>query len=239
MIKTPFLETILHSSLAFFFSRLYTTIAWLYDPVAWLSSMGQWRSWQRTVLTALPTGPTLELGHGTGHMLLALAERQASLVGIDPSKQMSRITLRRLSHTSNQPGLARAKAQRLPFASGSFQAVFTTFPSEYIMDPASCSEVWRALQPGGKFIIIPGVAQIGGLPGWLSPIRLLDRLAAWLYRVTGQIEKDSSKPRNPLIDILKHEGFTVTQEHIELERAAIIRIICTKQGPIDPGSCST
>lgn len=117
--------------------------------------------------------------------------------------------------------------------------MFATFPSEYIMDPATCSEAWRVLRADGSFIIIPGVTQIGGIPGWLSPIGLLDRLAAWLYRVTGQIEENASGLQNPLIEVLQQTGFTVKKENIQRKRATILRIICTKQGPIDPGSCNT
>ena len=73
--------------LRFFFHQLYHGFAWTYDFVAASVSIGRWRGW---VLTALPylEGPrVLELGHGPGHLQLALFESGLAPLGLDASRQ--------------------------------------------------------------------------------------------------------------------------------------------------------
>src|SRR5437764_8399686 len=50
----------------------------------------------------------------------------------------------------------QGSAQHLPFPDASFDTVVSTFPSEYIYDPDTISEVARVLRPGGCLIVIEG-----------------------------------------------------------------------------------
>jgi SAM-dependent methyltransferase len=62
----------------------------------------------------------------------------------------------------------QGSAQRLPFNAASFDTVVSTFPSEYIYDPATIAEVERVLRPGGRLIVIEGANL---LPvGFLQPL---------------------------------------------------------------------
>src|SRR5262249_27324018 len=127
----------------------------------------------------------LEMGHGPGHLQRILLSRNLFTVGIDESAEMSRLAkrnlTRRASSSHNNPldiayaqiNLTRGVAQSLPFSNASFDTILATFPTEYINDPNTLSEVKRCLSNGGKLIVLPAA---------LPKNRFLD----WLFRVTHQ-----------------------------------------------------
>jgi ubiquinone/menaquinone biosynthesis C-methylase UbiE len=205
--------------LRFFFKHLYTTLAWSYDAVAWLVSMGQWTTWAAVALEQLPIGKVLELGHGPGHLQSSLGKGRWIPFGIDPSRQMIRLAARRLSAAGIRARLTRAGAQHLPFAAGTFDALVSTFPSEYIMERATLEEAWRVLKPGGVLAIVP-TARITGT-------RFYDRLAACLNRVTRQDED----PREAWLNTARAVGLDPVLEEIGLPRAVVYRLTAVKHDP--------
>lgn len=136
------------------FERLYREFAWAYDFVAAAVSGGLWERWARAALPFV-RGRVLELGVGPGHLQLALARERRPAAGIDRSPQMVAIARRRLRRAGYRPPIARAEAQRLPFAPASFDTVLATFPAEYIADPRTHAEIRRALAPGGRVVVLP------------------------------------------------------------------------------------
>jgi len=135
------------------FARFYQEFAWAYDTVAALVSAGQWHNWTLTALEFVH-GATLELGCGTGHAQLALAQRRAGLtIGLDRSPQMIRLTRRRLQRSGFLTPLVRADARALPFISDSFDTIIATFPSDYIAADETIAEIRRVLRPGGTVAI--------------------------------------------------------------------------------------
>ncbi len=135
------------------FARFYQEFAWTYDTVAALVSAGQWRDWTLTALE-FARGVTLEIGCGTGHVQLALAQRRTGFfTGLDRSPQMLRLTRRRLAQAGFQTPLVRADAHALPFVSESFDTIIATFPSEYIAQDATIAEIRRVLRPGGTVAV--------------------------------------------------------------------------------------
>lgn len=207
---------ILSRFMRLFFRHLYTTLAWSYDLVSAVTSVGQWATWQRTVLDLLPQGPLLELGHGTGRLLSDLRLKGASVVGVDPSRQMTRIAADRLRSANQAVCSVRARAQALPMPPDSFQAVFATFPSAYILDDKTLHEVHRVLVQEGTFLIV-GLAHIHGTG-------LLDRLASVLYRITGQSREPSKDWDAPLIRL----GFQAELVHVRLPRATVLHVRAVK-----------
>jgi len=68
------------------FHLLYHEAAWAYDAVAAAVSLGQWRAWGAAALPFLPGPRVLELGHGPGHMLIALTAAGYDAAGRRPRR---------------------------------------------------------------------------------------------------------------------------------------------------------
>jgi ubiquinone/menaquinone biosynthesis C-methylase UbiE len=160
------------------FESLYGPLAWAYDWVSRTFFLGQWRLWQRAALPHVKGPRVLEVGMGTGDLQPDLLEKGFEAWGIDASSPM----LRRARGKVQRLGLPierllRARAQSLPFPEGYFNSVVSTFPSEYIADPQTLSELSRVLAPGGRLVIVPG--------GWLKPrgakARTLEGIARVVY----------------------------------------------------------
>lgn len=191
------------------FARFYREFAWIYDDVAWLVSRGLWRRW---TLAALPylDGRVLELGCGTGFVQQALAARYADqVVGIDASPQMLALTQRRLWRTRLQGQLLRAIAQALPFRAGQFDTVLATFPSEYILDPATLREVQRVLTPTGRLVMVDG-AQFTSDDWYARVVDLAYRLT--LQRPVRNLPDDMEAI---YCSWLKKAGFPTTRSYCE------------------------
>lgn len=194
--------------LATAFQLLYNQFAWAYDWVSGTFFHGQWRAWQRLALRHLPGGPgarVLELGFGTGDIQYDLLRAGYQPVGIDLSAAMLRAA-RRKARRRGMAGrlrLARAQAQALPFPPATFDAVISTFPSDYIAAPATIAEVARVLRPGGRFVIVPGA--------WLLPTSPTNRLLAGFARlVYGEPAGQAAR-----IERLVHQAFPALAPHLE------------------------
>ena len=210
----------------FFFRLLYNELAWSYDLVSVVVSMGQWRSWQRAALPFLPKGRVLEVGHGTGNMLVDLARGGWQPLGLDLSARMGNLARRKLGRAlggrADGVPLLRASVAALPLAAGSVPALLSTFPTEYIGKPAAIAEFYRVLAPGGVLVSVPA-AQITG-PG------LPDRLADWLFRVTGQAANATphADPWSPLLRRYAAAGFTARIEQVRLARSVVTVVVAVK-----------
>ena len=146
--------------LRFAFEALYGPFAWAYDWVSRTFFLGQWRLWQRAAIPHLRGPRILEVGMGTGNLQLDLAKAGYSVWGVDLSPQMLRQATRKARRLHTTFNACRARAQALPFPASYFDSVISTFPSDYIADPATLREIRRVLRPGGRFVIVPG--------GWLD-----------------------------------------------------------------------
>ena len=197
------------------FRLLYDELAFTYDFVSMVVSLGAWRCWQRTALKHLPpvgTGRVLELAHGTGNLQLDLAAAGYEAVAIDFSAQMGQIASRKLYRGQLAVRLARAKAQQLPYAARTFAGVVSTFPTPFILEPATVREVHRVLDVGGQFVVVVnGVLTGGGVAA---------AGLEWLYRITGQREGH----RFDVIEYLADYGFAaqVVQESCPRSTATVI-----------------
>ena len=195
---------------------LYAQMAWSYDLAAWLVSNGQWRIWQRVGLRDVPAGRVLEMAFGPGHLLKERADSGHPMIGIDRSPQMVRKAARRLRRAGHVTRLVRGDVRALPFAGGQFEAILSTFPAEFIVDPRVHAEARRVLRQQAAWIIIPS-ARITGRQG-------LDRFFAGLGR---QIALQDD-PLPGFRARLEAAGFQVESGWVTLPRSQVMRIVARR-----------
>lgn len=212
----------------FGFRLLYNELAWTYDVVSWLVSLGEWRRWQKAALPFVHGHRVLEIAHGPGHMLRALAGQRRWVVGVDESPAMGRIAARRMGGALP---LARSRAQTLPFRAGAFDTVVTTFPTAFIAEQETMSSVYRVLDPGGRYLIVP--------EGHLSGHGPIERFIAWLFTITGQrddvfaVDEEAFWPGDSsrwftFRRAMEFAGFEIEIHHIKWQRSAATVIVATR-----------
>jgi ubiquinone/menaquinone biosynthesis C-methylase UbiE len=165
----------------FGFRLLYHEMAWTYDLVSRVVSFGQWRCWTQQALAHLNAPPgalVLELAHGTGNLQLDLHQSGYRVIGLDFSPQMGGIAQHKLKRAGLSARLVRGRAQALPFADASVDAIVCTFPTPFILEAATLRETARVLRPGARLVIVPNAVLTGADVGTAA--------LEWLYRVTGQ-----------------------------------------------------
>ncbi len=165
----------------FGFRLLYNEMAFTYDTVSWIVSLGQWRDWQRVALAHLNTPPgatILELAHGTGSFEIDLRCAGYRTAALDLSPAMGHLARHNIRRWGYRAPLVRARAQALPFPDQHFPAAVSTFPTEFIVDPATLREVHRVLKPGGRLVVV--------FSGVLTRGSAVKDALEFAYRVTGQ-----------------------------------------------------
>ncbi|MAT99763.1 MAG: methyltransferase type 11 [Anaerolineaceae bacterium] len=214
----------------FGFRLLYYELAWTYDLVSWLVSLGEWGRWQRAGLSFVQGPSVLEIGHGPGHLLVELQSAGYTVIGVDLSPHMGRQARRRLHKKKLPANLVQAKVQDLPLDTAVFHTVLSTFPTDYIVDPESLTEIYRVLRGEGRLIVVP--------EGHLTGRGLLHRLIDWLFRITGQrsgafsVDKTHNWPDpdlwKPFRQRFAAAGFQVSIKQIQFERSAVTVFIAEK-----------
>ena len=227
--------------LRYFFRLLYHQFAFTYDLVAATVSFNRWKDWVMSVIPFIKGNRILEMGHGPGHLqriLLTIRhnsgqDRNLVAVGIDESAQMGRLAKRNLMRFSNsgtnklsrvndhhlaytQINLTRGIAQQLPFPNESFDTIVATFPTEYITDPRTLTEVKRCLFNGGRLIVLPAA---------LPKNPFLD----WLFKVTHQspmeaVDVVKTKFREPFVEA----GFTTEIETLDVKSGVLFIVLANK-----------
>lgn len=140
--------------------RLYDELAWAYDPISQFVSAGRWDAWRRLALDYMRGPRVLELGFGTGELLMEMRRRGLDVVGLDSSRQMHRVLGRKLAGRAMALPRVLARAEALPFASASFDTIVSTFPARYIAEVITLREVKRVLAPGGCLVIAGLIVQL-------------------------------------------------------------------------------
>jgi len=175
-------------------------------------------AWGRTSMSYLQGGRVLELAHGPGHLLISLKRSGYQPFGIDLSPSMGKQAAKRLRRAGCEVPLVRCQAQFLPFRSGSFDDVIATFPTDYILDPSTLSEVARVTSGRGRLIIVAGGQKDSDKP---NP-HFLD----WLSKITGKTEASSDSA-------FQKAGMPVRFEWQPVEGGLAILIIAEKMDALD------
>ena len=201
-----------------FFYLLYHPFAFAYDLVAAVVSFGKWNDWVLSAIPFISGTRILELGHGPGHLQKALTTRGLDTVAMDESTPMGRLAKRRLGGSHK---LIRAVTQKISFASGTFDTIISTFPSEYIFDPQTLSEAHRVLRSGGRLIVL--------LAAWPR-----NPLLGWLFKVTGQSPSEAyGVIRSKLIEALDPVNFKIDVQVVEVKSGNLLIIIAHKKEQYD------
>jgi len=203
----------LRTLLRFFFRLLYNEFAFTYDLVSRVVSVGQWREWQRQALSFIVGEEVLEVAHGTGNLQIDLAAKGYKPVAFDLSSAMGLIAKGKLARQKLFPPFVRGKAQALPFPSGYFTTIVSTFPTEFIVDPAAVREFRRVLKKGGRVVFVPAATII---PGGIA-----DRLAGWLFDITGQSTTPAQGWPPRLTEAYQAAGFNLRLERLPLPRSLV------------------
>jgi demethylmenaquinone methyltransferase/2-methoxy-6-polyprenyl-1,4-benzoquinol methylase len=142
-------------------------------------SFGQDPRWRRFLVSrvhAIPGSWALDVATGTGLVARQLARANLRVVGLDQSEAMLARAAAGIDGTpfSGRIRLVRARAEGLPFADASFDAVTFTYLLRYVDDPAATvAELARVLRPGGAMASlefhVPDAAWARA--GWLAYTR--------------------------------------------------------------------
>lgn len=148
----------------------YNQMSRWYDFISG-SSEKKYRDLGLQKLKAASGEQIIEIGYGTGHCILTLAQAVGStgkVCGVDISEGMLAISQERLLAAGliDQVDLRTGDGVALPFESNRFDAVFTSFTLELFDTPEIplvLQECLRVLRPGGRIVVVclakkPGLA---------------------------------------------------------------------------------
>jgi SAM-dependent methyltransferase len=96
----------------------------------------------------------LDIGSGMGGFLVAAARNGVRVAGLEPNSDYCAITRLRAARYDLPPSVAQGFGERLPFASGIFDAVLAQDILEHVRDPmAVLDEIRRVLKPEGVALV--------------------------------------------------------------------------------------
>jgi len=161
-----------------FAQHLFAPLPQRYDQLAEILSFGQNGRWRRAMISRIAPAPgqaVLDVASGTAGVALQIVARTgASVVGLDLTEQMLRQGQRNVAGAglSDRIRLTAGRAEQLPFADATFDALTFTYLLRYVLDPqATLSELARVVKPGG---------QVASLEFLVPPSRFW-RPCWWLY----------------------------------------------------------
>jgi demethylmenaquinone methyltransferase/2-methoxy-6-polyprenyl-1,4-benzoquinol methylase len=125
--------------------EVFSRIARRYDRLNRILSLGKDDEWRRAAIAHLPPGRVLDLGAGTGAANPDLGDRE--IVALDPQPAMLGL--------NGERRRVVAAGERLPFADGSFDGVFSAYVFRNLTSiPDTLAEIHRVLRPGGAAAVV-------------------------------------------------------------------------------------
>ena len=168
---------------------LFAPLGPTYDRYSRLLSLGQDPRWRRFLVGRLELrqdARVLDVATGTGAVALELVrQHDCSVVGVDRSADMLAVARARIAARglASRIELHEARAEALPFADASFDALTVTYLLRYVDDPAATlRELARVVRPGGTVAMLEfGVPPVGAVRAlWELYVRLVLPLAGRL-----------------------------------------------------------
>jgi ubiquinone/menaquinone biosynthesis C-methylase UbiE len=109
----------------------------------------------RRELLANASGEILEIGFGTGLNLPCYPDHVRRLTAIDPNPGMHRKAVSLIEHTGIKVDKRILGGEELPFDSGAFDCVVSTFTLCSIAQvQGALAQIYRVLKPGGQFLLL-------------------------------------------------------------------------------------
>jgi demethylmenaquinone methyltransferase/2-methoxy-6-polyprenyl-1,4-benzoquinol methylase len=147
---------------AFGSGAMFDKIAARYDAMNRVLSFGLDRGWRRRTVRALALGAgprVLDLATGTGDLAVDIARMHpdATVIGLDPSRQMLAIAKQKLAsrRLADRVTLVRGDAQHLPYRDGELDAATIAFGIRNVPDRvAALREMARVVRPGGRVAVL-------------------------------------------------------------------------------------
>jgi demethylmenaquinone methyltransferase/2-methoxy-6-polyprenyl-1,4-benzoquinol methylase len=160
--------------------RLYNILSPFYDYLTYFEKRSMEKGLQVTEIR--DGNRVLEVGFGTGQMMIKLATRvgkDGTMVGLDLSQRMLEKTRKRVKKHDlvSRINLQLGDARNLPYQDNIFDMVLTTYMLDLINTPdltQVLTEFKRVLKPGGRVILV----NMSRGEHWYSNMKLYE----WFYR---------------------------------------------------------
>ncbi|WP_255168999.1 methyltransferase domain-containing protein [Natrononativus amylolyticus] len=131
-----------------YLSRVYDRI----NPFIWNEEM---RAEALSLLEFPEDAMVLDVGCGTGFGTEGLLEHVDTVYALDQSEHQLEKAYAKLGRTGGPVHFHRGDAERLPFATNSFDIVWSSGSIEYWPDPVrTLREFRRVLEPGGQVLVV-------------------------------------------------------------------------------------
>jgi len=146
---------------------------------------------QREEVLAEVTGETLEIGFGTGLNLPYYPQQLQKLTTVDANPGMSGIAAKRIQASPIAVEHHVLNGENLPFASGSFDSVVSTWTLCSIANvEQALQEIYRVLKPGGRFLFVEyGLSQDPQTQVWQNRLTPLQKVIAYGCHLNRDIQR--------------------------------------------------
>lgn len=138
---------------------MFDRVAPTYDLANTLLTMGSDRHWRQVVVNTIDPKPgmtILDVATGTGRLASALAERGATVVGLDFSAGMLHAGAQERERHGQEPlMLVNGDGNHLPFADNTFDGLTISFGLRNFPDPrGALASFARVVKPGGFVCVL-------------------------------------------------------------------------------------